>query len=85
MVHLVERHTSVAPGPRRTRSFAGLVRPLKGQLLRCRIFAIQDIKKAQKLAEDLTRICQEFNYPLIHIDALLVHVSADHVLAHPAG
>jgi tetratricopeptide (TPR) repeat protein len=45
---------------------------LKGLLLKCRIFALLDIKKAQNLAIQVVKSSQDLNQPFIGVDALLI-------------
>jgi len=49
---------------------------LKGQLLRCRIFAHLDVKKAQDLTTQLIQASQGLGQPLIGVDALSVMAEA---------
>lgn len=49
---------------------------LQGQLLRCRIFAITDIKKAQNLANQILKNSEALNQILIRMDTLLVMTEA---------
>ena len=49
---------------------------LQGQLLRCRIFAYQDVKKAQKLADQIIKINETLNQPLIQVDVCLAMAEA---------
>jgi len=49
---------------------------LHGQLLHCRIFAYQDMKKAQELADQVIQASQALNQPLIQVDTYLILAEA---------
>lgn len=49
---------------------------LQGQLLRCRIFAYQDVKKAQRIAEQIFQLSQDLNHSLIQVDTCLILAEA---------
>ncbi|MFQ5819890.1 MAG: tetratricopeptide repeat protein [Candidatus Heimdallarchaeota archaeon] len=52
------------------------IKQLQGQLLKCRIYALLDIKKAQDIANQVIKSRQDLNLPLIRADALLVIAEA---------
>jgi len=49
---------------------------LKGQLLKCRIIANQDVMRAQGVLNRVIKMSQELDLPLIRVDALLVMTEA---------
>lgn len=52
------------------------IEQLQGQLLKCRIYALLDINKAQDIANQVIKSSQDLNLPLIRADALLVITEA---------